>query len=393
MRVGRLLPFILILTLIGVVACPKKRSSQQQGGAGLNDTGTSRNQNDGTQHGGGGGAGQSTPEQVNQAIDKAIAMALEPDWSKNVFIQFIQDGTYPAENSGDDDRIDVILTPKYVFPNHGKNSLKTAESYESPMLKAFGTNKIDRIPKGDCPRPPEEETADASVSELSTSATICFSIGNLTKLPPSILLREVLALIFHEAAHMGKAKEVDAKKYQKVFTQYFATRFGDITVNDFSYRAEVSIGMANVRIKRALDLAKKNPESPALFAAMGGILGAINSVPYMDDAQAIEFKAQPKHPELVENFWYTINLVSQQISASFEPPWELQVITLIPYSGKIAKPDEVVMKITEQAKGMQCLFDNLKAFESGELRKECIAKKLSPEDKYFFLKRKISERY
>ncbi len=392
MRVGRLLPFILILTLIGVVACPKKRSSQQQNGTGLNDPGTSRNQNEGTQHGGGGDAGQSTPEQVNQAIDKAIAMALEPDWSKNIFVQFIQDGTYPAENSGDDDRIDVILTPKFVFPNHGPRA-QTEKAYESPMLKAFGKNKIDRIPKGDCPHPPEEETADASVSELSTNATICFSVGNLTKLPPSILLREVLGLVFHEAAHMGKAKEVDAKKYQKVFTQYFAARFGDITVNDFSHRAETSLAFANLRIQRALELAKQNSQSLTLYAMMGAILGEIKSVPYMDDAELIEFKAKPKHPEHVENFWYTINLVSQQISSAFEPPWELQLNPLVPYMGRIASPDEVVGKITEQAKGVKCLVENLKAFETGELRKDCIAKKLTPVEKFFWMKRRISERY
>lgn len=392
MRVSRLLPFILIFTLIGVVACPKKRSSQQQGGAGLNDTGTSRNQNDGTQHGGGGGAGQSTPEQVNQAIDKAIAMALEPDWSKNIFAQFILDGTYPAENSGDDDRMEVILTPKYVFPNHGKNK-PVAETYESPMLKAFGKNKIERIPKGDCPHPPEEETADASVSELSLDATICFSVGNLTKLPSSILLREVLALVFHEAAHMGKAKEPIAKNYQKYFTQYFAARFGDITVDDFSVRTERSLVMANVRIERALEMAKQDPESRTLFAAMGGILGAINSVPYMDDALLIELKAKPKHPQFVENFWYTINLVSQQISTNFEPPWEFQVYSLVPHTGRIARPAEVVAKITEQAKGMRCLLDTLRAFESGKLREECIAKKMSPDDKHFFLPRRIAERY
>ncbi|MGE4130414.1 MAG: hypothetical protein AB7F86_02185 [Bdellovibrionales bacterium] len=391
MKVGHLSAIILCLTLVGVVACPKK-GSNQQGGASLLDTTPPKN-NDGTQHGGGGGASQSTPELVNQAIDKAISMALEPDWGKNIFVQFIQDGTYPAENSGDDDRIEVILSPKFIFPKKGDGQAQMEGAYESPMLKAFGKNKITRLPIGDCPRPPDEETADASVSGLTLNADICFSVGNLTKLPPSILLREVLALVFHEAAHMGGAKEPDAKKYQRVFTQYFAARFGDITVDDFNYKAEIAIGFANIRIKRALELAKQKPDSPAVFAAMGAILGAINSVPYMDDALQIEFKARPKHPELVENFWHRINLVSQQISASFEPPWELQMYTLVQYTGRIARPDEVVAKITEQALGMQCLFDNYKALETGALRKECMLKPLTAMDKYFMLPRRVSQKY
>ncbi|MGE4131107.1 MAG: hypothetical protein AB7F86_05680, partial [Bdellovibrionales bacterium] len=72
---------------------------------------------------------------------------------------------------------------------------------------------------GDCPSP-DGKHADASVSDLSEKASICLSIGNLQRLPPGTLKFEVWALLVHEAAHLGGAKESEAQRLQDEFRRF-----------------------------------------------------------------------------------------------------------------------------------------------------------------------------
>lgn len=376
---------ILMVCLISLAltCCRRKFDNSTGSGQGIYHPG---GQNLGTEHGGGGTSTKSTPEQVNEAIDMAIQMTLEPEWIKNIFAQFVNDKHFSKNQA----ERDFFKYPKYIYPidPSGNSSEKV---FDSPQFKAFGTNTIERIPQGDCPHRPDEETADASVSSFDLTAKICFSVGNLAKLAPSILLKEVLGLIIHEAAHMGEADEKEARKYQKYFTDYFAARFGDVTVDDFTRTTQGILNVTNRKILRAKNTASSQlVNSRHSFAQMGSIIADMNSIPYMDDPLAIELKARPKHPEMIENFWVLLNTIAQFSSQAFEPPNELMQATLVPYMGRIVEDDKILEKITEIESKWTCLIETYQAFDTGILRKECLQPKLKPLQKFLLLPRKIS---
>src|SRR6185312_9633793 len=95
--------------------------------------------------------------------------------------------------------------------------------------KALKENKLTRLSSGDCLNTATERHKEASVSAFDLNAVICFSIGDLTRIPPSGLLREVLSLALHEATHMGGADENEAIAWQEEFSAYFGSRFGDLS--------------------------------------------------------------------------------------------------------------------------------------------------------------------
>lgn len=350
------------VSVLPIVACSKRSPPQQ----------------DGTQHTGGGTVTQSSATEVNRALDRAIALAVEPDWSKNIFAQFVSDRAMSTGKAW-------YKSPHHIFPNdRSKSSPEVA--YQSPMLQAFKTNAIDRLQIGSCPGPGGSH-ADASVSELNPRARICFSIGNLTRLPPSTLLREILALLLHEASHMGGAEEADARTWQKEFAEYFGSRFGDVTVDDFTYQTNVNLRGAQRRVALAKSVAERSAESKYIFAEMGNVVGLLNSIPHVDDPLAIELKARIKHPELIENFWIALNLLIQKISAAFQTPSDYRTFTLVPYPGHMIETDKVLEALKDYEAGLSCLRENFEAFSNGLLRKECKMKPMTALEKVFLLPR------
>lgn len=368
---------ILMLSIL-LSACSKDdKSSGSSSGPGA----TNPFAREGTQHIGGGEIKDSTPEQVNKAIDLAIQMANEPNIPHNIFANFIWDNAIKDERLG---KMVVVIFPDYNKPSDKK---QWGRGYKSPALRAFLKNHIDRLPSGDCPFAKDETTADASVSEHSLNAKICFSVGNLTEIPPSIILREVLGLVLHEACHMSGCKEDDANYWQEKFTKYFEARIGDINIDDFTHPARGNINIASQFLENALSIAENDPNSRYVYSAMGAVAGQLMSAPYSDDPIAIKLKANPKHPQFIDHYWLQINLVIQKVQAAFQIPNPAFTFSLLEvgYEFNLIEESKVLDKLKEIDRDMTCLREILDALSSGSLRKECYTKPMGPLERYIAL--------
>lgn len=268
------LAFLLLAALIG---CSNRRA-----GSGALE---------GTQSTGGGDASVSTPDQVNAAIDKALALATESNPQKNIYVQFWK-ANGRNSNSG------YISHPAHVFPQF--QSADESSKFSAPFYQALKQIKIDRLKKGDCPHPPEETTASASVSEHSFNAILCFSIGNLTRIPPSSLLQEVSGLLLHEITHMSGAEEPEARAWQNEFVHYFGDRFGNVLTNADYSKTSLMIDKAYRLVGRAQSFAEKNALDHHVMSDMAAAIETIASLPDASDELALELKINPPHPELTE---------------------------------------------------------------------------------------------
>lgn len=238
---------------------------------------------------GGGDASVSTPDQVNTAIDKALALSSELNPQKNIVVQF-------WKSKGQTSKSNFISAPTHVFPQFV--SPDESSRFNAPFYQALKQNKIVRLQKGDCPHPADETTAAASVSEHTFNATICFSIGNLTRIPQSSLLQEITGLVLHEVTHMGGAGEPEAKEWQNEFIRYFIERFGNVLVDDTA-QTTLMISKAYRLLNRAQSFAQKDASDRHILPDMMAAIDTIAALPDSGDELALAIKINPPHPELI----------------------------------------------------------------------------------------------
>lgn len=287
-----LMPLILVTFCISGIHCAKSES-----------------QDEGGQHTGGGNVISSKPEDINSTLDLAIKLAAETNEQKNIFVQFVK--TLSAEKSN-------TLEFKRIFPNYVPGHKSASGIYESKVLRALSQNKIIRLENGDCPQSVKGKHADASVSELSLSAEVCFSIGNLTRVLPSVLLRELLSLALHEAIHMAGGEEEEAVQWQEAFSAYFGNRFGDIPSDAAAMQTLKSLSEIRLLLSRAQAIAANDPKDPVLFATVGKMSERLANLPYFDDPLALELKMKPAHPDLISNYSNAILVLIEKIRIRFE---------------------------------------------------------------------------
>ena len=281
-------------------SCSNNKSQNQVPGRGAiltTASATSGSALDGTGHSGGGFVAKSTPEQVNAVLDLALQLASASTKmaNENIFVNF-------WNKKGRDSQFDFIKTPIHVFPRIG-----SVIDYTSPPIEALKRNKIVRLPSGDCPHPPSEDTADASVSKFDLDATICFSIGNLTRLPQSVLLQEILSLTLHEVSHMGGAEEPEARIWQSEFKAYFGARFGDLETDSISIKLLETIADTKGLIERANTWAASNSKDSRIVGDLSEIAQSLHDIPNVDDPLALTLKIKPSHPELIPDYEAAVN--------------------------------------------------------------------------------------
>jgi hypothetical protein len=242
---------------------------------------------------GGGVTTVSTPDQVNAAIDKALELATGPDLKKNIFVQF-------WKARGPTSKSNYIGRPIHVFPNFASTDENVR--FESPFYEALKKNKIVRLSQGDCPHPSDEATADASVSEHSYNATICFSIGNLTHVSPFSLLRETLSLVLHEVTHLGGADEPEARVWQDEFADYFGGRFGNVLSDTITTPTITGIAKAYGLLGRAQAFARRDANDRHILPDITAAAEEIGHLPNANDELALMLKINPPHPELIQAY-------------------------------------------------------------------------------------------
>lgn len=287
-----LLPLILVTFSFSGIHCAKSES-----------------QDDGGQHTGGGNVISSKPEDINTSLDLAIKLATEPNEQKNIFVQFVKTVATDEKNK---------LDFKRIFPNYVVGQKNVSGLFESKVLHALRQNTITRLAEGDCPQSVAGKHADASVSNLSINAEICFSIGNLTRVLPAVLLRELLSLALHEAVHLAGGEEEEAVQWQEAFSTYFGNRFGDIPSDAAAMQTLKDLSEIRLLLGRAQSIAAVEPTDRVLFATVGKISERLANLPYFDDPLAIELKMRPAHPELISIYSNAILALIEKIRIRFE---------------------------------------------------------------------------
>lgn len=77
--------------------------------------------------------------------------------------------------------------------------------------------ELNLLETGSC-QSEDKDHADASVSENSLEASICFSLENLSRLSKNALHGQIAGLWFHELAHMAELDETEAQQLERTAT-------------------------------------------------------------------------------------------------------------------------------------------------------------------------------
>ncbi len=302
---------VLIFIILVVTACSRKND-----GGGVVDGG------------GGGEVGQSSTRQVKQAFVEARALVEARDYRKNLFAQFViaASGRLNFDNGGvpewpkpfGDQRLfkaQARPNPLGLDPLH---FLSSDDNYfpviwEGSAVMALLSNPTTYLENGNCPAA-NNSHADASVSENSLRGRLCFSIGNLRRLPPEHLLQHVLSLMAHEAVHLGGGEEDEAnlvqRRFNEFFTLYFTklklTKQTDITRQQF-WSIQLTVRELQDFIDGERQEAAKKTERPTKYrrgmeTLAGQLIDKIRNLPYFADPIRLGYSVKPLNPQYYDNY-------------------------------------------------------------------------------------------
>jgi len=272
-----------------------------------------RKSSEGGQDGGGALTLQSTRQQVQDAIDVSLALLTNPDTKSNLMVAFWEEKGLPGLDDADYDfHSNLYIFPKYYSaPTHSN----PGRDYSSPALRALRDNtKI--YTDGDCPER-EHKHADASVSTFDVHGTICISVGHLMHIDPHHLLGDVVSLLAHETVHLGGGDEREALHVQKEMADYYAARFGELSpaaIRDQTTEGLVSLLKNTLSGSGQLTFGRARPTRTSMLISLGSVLNTILSLPFGDDAVALQIAFNVKDPALVENYLRVRDALIQHIS-------------------------------------------------------------------------------
>lgn len=341
---------------------------------------------DGGQVGGGGFVKVSSEDEVKSALTQALKLASDPDVTRNVIVEYWKsrgkDGTNPQ-----------IKIPTHIFPNAQYSILIDDARFDSPALNAIGQKKPQFLKSGNCRLGPGETSTDASVSSYTLDGEVCFSIGNLRRIPPNDLLRHLLALVLHEAAHLGGADEAEARAWQDDFEKYFGFRFGDISKGAVEIKTRDAIQQAKDLLQKALVLAEENPNDPQIYNFVGRFSERLSRLPDIDDQVALVIKLKPQHPELVGNYVNSILAVLEKVQIKFETPTQIIHAGGLSVPISFMSPELVKPAIVDLVKNLRAIEGNFKAFMDDSMApySRCVLPegKIDPADLFQNLDKKI----
>lgn len=289
---------ILIAFLLLAGACTQKSSPSSTAPSSVASSSPNggHTSNNGGYDWGGGGSLKSSPTLVRRTIEMAQGIAGEPDPEQNVFKHFY---LYFVVSLAGKHSADF----NYLFPN--RHAAEVGDRYistASPALEAIAKAKIRLLEKGNCPSEHGEKSADASVSKHTLDGEVCFSVGNLTNIATSDLTRQVMGLILHEAVHLAGGNEAQAVAHQQLFDMYFGTRFGEM--NPQAYLDEIGRKIdANIKeIGKLSFLVSASTDISLVYARMGLIYGAFESLHGIDDPGALRLRLLLKKSDGVTEF-------------------------------------------------------------------------------------------
>lgn len=306
---------VIIAALLALAGCSSERGS----GTAKPSTSAANEEDDPFTRGGrtdlgGGRTLTSSPQLVRETIALAQQMASEPTWQKNVFKLWLK------SVRGGEEQIAMNLT--LLFPKYSEENFWKHEVYsESPVLSAIAKKKIKLIDEGDCPKPDHEPIADASVSQHNLNGELCFSVGNLTKHSPADLTRQVLALLLHEAVHLGTGDEKQAQLYQNHFDVFFRSQFpsaGESYLLQVAQPLRAALAFDALRSKKMT-----GPESAFMYAGFGEVSGALKHIEGILDPLKLQVRLAIKNPhtitKFVEGLRELLKTMDDELSLNFVP--------------------------------------------------------------------------
>lgn len=243
-----------------------------------------RTQKDGGQDGGGGNVLGSTAADVHRAVDVAISILTNPDVERNLTVKFWDEYGNPGDNVAE-----YSYHPNlYIFPDLYRNpdgdyQQVRERAHRSPALQALAQNEKIYV-AGDCPEPAQKH-ADASVSSFDTHGTICISEGHLMRLDPRNLLANVVALMLHEAVHLGGGDEREAEHLQQRMADFFAEFYGDLDTKGVVERSKA--GILRLTLVTKHNSAFLN-DTPKTLIEIGELYQINKDLPYIEDPIALQ---------------------------------------------------------------------------------------------------------
>lgn len=350
----------------------------------------SKNEKDGGQHGGGGYVPYSTPDHVKTTIQQAFALASEPEFTQNIFYSFISYSVYrdvpDLDRKFESFMLDFIGTTStclnddtYAHSKWGKD-LTTAihpaapdcqiDRFKTRVSKLLSGAQIVIKETGDCGMSTDGH-ADASVSQDGTQ--ICYSVENLQRVPPTVLLREILALTFHEMFHIAGYGEDDARWVQVKFGEYYDIRFLSASKEWFVTNSRDHIEMI-VRITKQLPQLLEywqKYKSPDVWLAFQALNMNLMVLPYRNDLTALQIAMKDAPKDALVAYIHSVsNLLDRHM---FRTSYEY--CRTGQYNCDVNTPEgfERVKKLTEDlAKDADVLEKNWKAI-MGEGDWDCSA--------------------
>lgn len=254
----------------------------------------------------------SSPELVHRTIEIVQSMAGEPSYEKNIYKDFYKNFARQLEVARGFDF-------QYLFPQ-----ILTATGWDwdyitkSPSLEAISHKTFILLENGDCPKASDETTADASISKHDLDGDVCFSIGNLTKIAPSDLTRQVMGLMLHEAVHLGGGDEAQAKIYQASFDVYFGGRFGEMLGEAYLEDVDTKLYDAFQELHVASNFISERRPTQNVYSRVGLAYGKLFGIPGATDPIALRLRLFLKNPQSAENFVKGLKLLMQDLEGNFD---------------------------------------------------------------------------
>lgn len=294
---------------------------------------TKNSEKDGGQHGGGGYVTYSTPGEVKATIQQALALARESEFTRNVFYDFLSYSDPNDYRKQDLEFLELLLkffgTTIECIQDDSLRSNGWTRDMPNNETKAEDCNLEffkSRVPSlmvaahetiketGDCGMSTDGH-ADAFVS--GDGKEICYSIERLQRIPPASLLREILALTFHEMFHMAGFDEDQARRVQVKFGAYYDFRF--LTANRDWVIANTEDHIATItEIARNIERDVEDFEKDKFVQPWVGFYAVHHSLEqliFRRDGLALEISMKPESKDSLSAYIFTIaNMLDLMLS-------------------------------------------------------------------------------
>lgn len=304
-----------------------------------------RNNSDGGQDGGGGHVLVSTSAEVREAIRLTMELATSSNFRFNPFYNFLSFQLLKSQFAKDPNVLgqtdydnptsykifDVVggygdfgcLVWGGLFRNCPASNYTQIPNSIFPLgfrnhtRELLGASPIVYLEDGDCGSP-QDNHADASVSRFSKGATLCFSVGNLRRIPPNNLREHISSLILHELAHLNGYNEADAQLLQTTFLDFYGFRYA--ALDQTMVRQQITTALQRIEmLLKDEDFGKPNKNRILSAQASAAAVQMLTDMPSWADPVSMTLALQLKSP--LRAYEFTVRIFEFLTAARKDGVW------------------------------------------------------------------------